>query len=153
MVTILFSKDKNAIKRAGSNVFGMSQLPPLVPEVQFVDPSPAPVADPDADKKDIFGNYLPKFAPNDTSIMVNIVNDPHRKIPRSPRMSASEIDTAQIPIEDGRVSIKDAGDVTVSKGGLIMIPPSQQKTQEVVHVAAGQPAPGGALPNIGDLVG
>ena len=123
LVTILFSKDKKAIADAGNNVFGIAQLPPAVPEVEFVDPTPSPVADPDADKKDIFGNYLPKYAPNDTSIAIsNIVNDPHRKIPRSPRVSASEIDTAQIPVEDSRISIKDTGDVKVSQGGLIMVP-------------------------------
>ena len=141
-----------------------------VPEVEFVDPTPSPVADPDADKKDIFGNYLPKYAPSDTSVAIsNIVNDPHRKIPRSPRVSASEIDTAQIPIEDGRMSIKDAGDVTVSQSGLVMVPNSnvnvqvpstisnQPSQEEVVHVAAGQqvgqPAPKEDLPNIGDVVG
>lgn len=158
LITILFSKDKKAIDNAGNNVFGLTQLPPSVPEVEFTDPTPAPVADPDADKKDIFGNYLPKFALNDTTT-VDIVNDPHRKIPRSPRVSASEIDTAQIPTEDGRIAIKDAGDVTISQGGLVMIPTKptlSHVTDEVTHVAAGQqvgqPAPKEILPDLGEVV-
>ena len=157
LVTILFSKDKMAIEKAGEHVFGVSGVVPVVPEVEFLDPTQAPTLDPDASKKDIFGNYLPAYrAEIDTSEKaVAVDNDLHRKIPRSARISASEIDTAQIPTGDEYVSVAvgdKLGDVQRTQGGLIMDTGLQSVKEEiVVHNSAPQPGEDG--PSLSALLG